>query len=96
MITLEFKHRHCKLTEGEVIHLKVISLDTASKGRWHLVVEDVTPEDITTPWQQIVVEYVCLCGARGKPNPDGSIPDGWRYKEDGKKKYLVCPRCRAR
>ncbi len=88
MITLHFKTQHADIKEGVILHLKVVSIAMKSPGRWHLVVDDVTP----LPGAE--AGYICgICGITEPPGPDGLLPAGWIEKQYEQGSKFLCPEC---
>jgi len=85
MITLHRdKAREYKI--GEVLHLKVVSIDEQAPGKWRLAVEDITP----LPGAE-ATGYGCgVCGVIEEAKLDGSLPDGWTEVKFEEGSYFVC------
>ena len=89
MITLEMKE-HRAFQAGEVVHLKVLSIDELAPGKWRLTVEDVTPLPGAEP-----TGYGCaLCGRIEEASPHGSLPDGWIEKKFEQGAHFLCAACK--
>ena len=89
MITLEMK-RHRTFQEGEVVHLKVLSIYQHAPGKWRLTVEDVTPLPGAEP-----TGYGCgLCGLVEEASPDGSLPAGWVEGKYRQGIHWLCVGCK--
>ena len=86
MITLEIKNRAPELIEGNVIHLKIASIEQRAPGKWRLVADDITPLPGAEP-----TGYGCdICGIIEEAKPDGSLPDGWTEKRFEQGSHFVC------
>lgn len=85
MITLH-RDKARKYEVGEVLHLKVVSLEMNAPGRWRLTVEDITPLP-----GAMATHYACgVCGGCEEAKPDGSLPEGWTAKEYEEGAHWVC------
>lgn len=88
MIKLELnKARDIK--PGDVIHLRVKSIEMTSRGRWTLTADDITPLPGAEP-----IGYACqLCDIIVEAEEDGSLPDGWVEKKFPERSFFVCKEC---
>lgn len=90
MIYLNFKTRKFDtLNPGDLLHLRVSSVEETARGRWKVTVDDVTPLPGVEP-----LGYACgSCGVIDPAQKDGSLPAGWVVKEFQKGTKYFCQDC---